>query len=152
MPRPAIFPELHDADWLRARYVNEGLQQSEIAALIGCATASVGHALKRLGVTAKERSEPEPIRRFVPLASRIVCNGRGGGVNLAADVAADELARRVAEGLTDLAELTRLAGELPRERLWALVVDEVDAPTARMVAFAAASLAAEQSRRVAQAA
>jgi hypothetical protein len=35
--------------------------------------------------------------------------------------------RRLEEGLIDLAELTRLAGELARERLWGFVVDELDA-------------------------
>jgi hypothetical protein len=40
----------------------------------------------------------------------------------------------------------RLAGVLPRERLWGLVVDRVDAPTARACAFTAAILEAEQSR------
>lgn len=60
-------------------------------------------------------------------------------------MAADELARRLAEGLTDLAELTRLAAELRRERLWGVVVDRVDAATARACAFTAAVLATEQA-------
>jgi hypothetical protein len=54
------------------------------------------------------------------------------------------------EGTTDLAELVRLAGELPRERLWGVVVESVDAATARSCAFTAAVLAAEQARRVSQ--
>ncbi len=60
---------------------------------------------------------------------------------------ADELARRLSRGLTDFAELVRLAGELPPERLWGLVVEEIDAPTARVCAFTAALLAAEQRVR-----
>jgi predicted transcriptional regulator len=145
MPRPATFHELHDAEWLRARYVNEGLQQSEIATLIGCSAGAVGRALKRYGITVRDRNEPEPSRAFAPLASRLAhARGDHALTDLEADVAADELARRLAEGLTDLAELARLAGEMPRDRLWSLVV-EVDAPTARACVFAAAAVAAEQA-------
>lgn len=48
-----------------------------------------------------------PVREHVPLASLELAD-------LDADVAADELARRLSEGLTEFAELVRLAGELPR--------------------------------------
>jgi hypothetical protein len=64
----------------------------------------------------------------------------------------DELARRLEEGLTDLSELVRLAAEMPPERFWGLVVDQVDAATARSCACAAALVAGSQARSVSQAA
>jgi hypothetical protein len=49
------------------------------------------------------------------------------------------MGRRLSEGLTDFAELTHLAAEMPPERLLGLVVDQVDAPTARACVFTAAA-------------
>ena len=54
--------------------------------------------------------EPAPNRQFVRLVDRLEL------ADLDDDVAADELARRLSEGLTDFAELVRLARELPPER------------------------------------
>jgi hypothetical protein len=48
---------------------------------------------------------------------------RTAALDLGPDVAADELARRLAEGLTDFAEFTRLAAELATG---SAVVDRVD--------------------------
>jgi hypothetical protein len=105
MPRRATFPDLHDADFLRARYVDEGLKHREIARLIGCSDVSVGKALQRYGVKRSpgwtppeaepaRHGEPEPVRDFAPLAARLEL------ADLDADVSADELARRLAERLT----------------------------------------------------
>jgi hypothetical protein len=85
-----------------------------------------------------------PACEFVALGDRLELPAEE--VDLDTEVAPDELARRLAEGLVDFAELARLAAELPRERPWALVVDEVDAPTARACPFTAAVLAAGRAR------
>jgi hypothetical protein len=135
---------LDDRHWLEDQ-LGAGRSVAKVAAGIGCSETTLRRALRRLGLESDQRAgghggEPEPVRQFVGLGDRLEL------VDLDAEVAADELARRLAEGLTDFAELVRLAGELPRERLWGLVVESVDAATARSCAFTAAVLAAEQTR------
>jgi hypothetical protein len=147
------YPALDDPAWLRERYVVEGFTQRGIATLVGCSDVLVSRALKRHGIlrpadrTAPEAApvrhgEPMPERRFVGLEERLA----GEFVDLDVEVPPAVLERRLHEGLQDFAELARPAAELPRERLWSLVVDQVDAPTARVCVFTAAVLAAEQAR------
>lgn len=163
------FPELRDEAWLRHR-VEAGFTATEVARELGCSDVLAGKALRRLGLTTGPRvphgtapyaestegrntyaesaevfaqpddREREPIRDFKPLSLELA--------NLDADVGEDELRRRLAEGLHDLQVLVEVAAEIPRERLWGLVVDQVDAPTARACVFAAAAVASAQARRV----
>ena len=138
------YPALHNPNWLRRLYVDEGIPQGGIAKLAGgCSDVTVSHALKRHGIRRPPGWKPPPVelpsrafdpeREFEGLEQRL-----GPLADLDVEVPPAELERRLSEGLTDLAELVRLAGELPREQLWGLVVDQVDAPTARSVVFAAA--------------
>src|SRR6476646_8916680 len=43
-------PELADSDWLRARYIDEGLSTAQIAALLDCGSPAVRVALIRAGI------------------------------------------------------------------------------------------------------
>ena len=62
MANEPLYPELRDADWLRARYVDEGLSQDQIAELLGfeCARATVGQWLRRHGIPARPISAGAP--------------------------------------------------------------------------------------------
>ena len=65
-----VLPALRDPDWLRARYRTDGLSQTRIAALAGCATSAVGIALRRYNIpirpvpgpdrTGPDRAAPAP--------------------------------------------------------------------------------------------
>ena len=61
---PRRFPELHDARWVRRRYVTERATSAEIAAELGCSLATVTKALRRAQVPVRGN------RRFPQLASR----------------------------------------------------------------------------------
>jgi IS30 family transposase len=49
----ARFPELEDANWLRQRYLVEGLSSFAIAAELGCRATTVSRALQRHGIAAR---------------------------------------------------------------------------------------------------
>lgn len=51
-PRPHSrrFPELHDADWLRAAYIARDQTMAQIAEMLGCHEVSVRDALVRFGI------------------------------------------------------------------------------------------------------
>jgi hypothetical protein len=55
-----VIPELHDVDWLRERYVVEGLGTKRIARLLGCGRQSVMHALRRNGIPIDPASRRFP--------------------------------------------------------------------------------------------
>ena len=66
MGRPPKYPELQDADWLRARYVTEGLSTIEIAEMLDfdCAPTTVGNWLRKHGIPARPPTGREwPERR-----------------------------------------------------------------------------------------
>ena len=58
------FPQLHDPEWLRERYVAQGQTSQEIAALIGCTENSVLRALHAAGIPTRPGRPP---RRFPEL-------------------------------------------------------------------------------------
>jgi DNA-binding XRE family transcriptional regulator len=51
------YPELHDADWLRERYVRRRWGTQTIAAELGCAHQSVRAALRRHGIPIRSHAE-----------------------------------------------------------------------------------------------
>jgi hypothetical protein len=123
------YPELGDRRWLSDQLA-AGRSAEDIAAQLGTGTTTVRTALRRLdldGRVSARHGEPRPQRRFVPLADRLEAG------DLDVDVAPDELARRLAEGLTDLAALAELAECTSRDALWDLVVSQVAPATARAV-------------------
>ena len=58
------FPQLHDPEWLRERYVAQGHTSREIAAMIGCTENSVLRALHAAGIPTRPGRPP---RRFPEL-------------------------------------------------------------------------------------
>jgi hypothetical protein len=100
------------------------------------------HGLTRRG--NDRYGEPPPARDFEGLDAKVA----GPLADLDVDVGDDELQRRLDQGLHNLAVLVGLAGRTSRDRLWDLVVSEVEPATARAVAFTAAVLAAGQTPRV----
>ena len=54
--RPLVYPELGDAEWLRARYVDDGLSADKIAELVDfdCHRQSVWNALCRHGIPRRK--------------------------------------------------------------------------------------------------
>jgi DNA-binding XRE family transcriptional regulator/transposase-like protein len=57
LPRPETvpYPQLVDADWMRTRYEQEGMTQTQIANLIGCTRNAVAQAMSRLGIEARPK-------------------------------------------------------------------------------------------------
>lgn len=53
MGRKAIYPELHDRDWLYRKYWLEKKSQGEIAKELGCSQSAVCLALKKLGIPSR---------------------------------------------------------------------------------------------------
>jgi len=51
--RRAIYPRLHDKDWLYQKYWLEKKSQREIAEELGCSQSSVSLALKKLGIPSR---------------------------------------------------------------------------------------------------
>ena len=49
-PLRGPIPELADTDWLRARYIDEGMSTAQIAALLDCGSPAVRVALVRAGI------------------------------------------------------------------------------------------------------
>jgi hypothetical protein len=95
------FRLLTDRGWLTDQ-IGAGRSAAAIATEIGCSETTVRRVLRSAGLETKRQAvrdivAPEPLRRFVRFDP-------GELADLDADVAADELARRLAEGLTDLAE------------------------------------------------
>jgi len=106
---------LYDRSFLRRR-VEAGATASALASEVGCGETTVRVALARYGLpTTRVRrlGEPPPTRlETAPVEP----------ADLAADVADDELSKRLGEGLTDLAELADLADRASADALWELVV------------------------------
>ena len=44
------YHQLYDKEWMIQKYVNEGLSQTEIAAIVGCSQNCVGRVLRSLGI------------------------------------------------------------------------------------------------------
>jgi hypothetical protein len=55
------YPELADADWLRARYEMAGETQEEIANRIGCSRRSISAALARHGIDGRPSGRPPAV-------------------------------------------------------------------------------------------
>jgi len=56
------YPALHDPNWLRRLYVDEGIPQGGIAKLAGgCSDVTVSHALKRHGIRRPPGWKPPPV-------------------------------------------------------------------------------------------
>lgn len=67
------FPELHDREWLRERYVVHGLAMRMIAAEIGCTHEAVSVALARNGIPARPRGpQPDPRGRIARKRQRVM--------------------------------------------------------------------------------
>ena len=82
------FPELHDPEWLRERYVAQGHTSQEIATMIGCTTNSVLRALRAAGIPTRPGRPP---RRFPELhdarwVRRRYLDERAASVEIAAEL------------------------------------------------------------------
>ena len=62
------YPELQDPDWLRARYIDEGLSADQIAEMLGfeCASQSVLYWLRKHNIPARPQAAPAPHGRPRP--------------------------------------------------------------------------------------
>lgn len=60
--RPPKYPELQDPEWLRARYVVDGLSADQIAEMIDfdCTTTTVRNWLRRHGIPLRPSTEQAP--------------------------------------------------------------------------------------------
>lgn len=64
-----------DGDWLRRKYWNEGLSQSEIGRIIGCPSPTIHHAMVRLGIPRRTSGEGQRGRRHISQkGGRIHCH------------------------------------------------------------------------------
>ena len=65
MARAPRYEEFLDAEWLRTRYVDEGLSTDQIAELIGfdVKPASVGYWLAKHGIPLRPKSSKSPAGR-----------------------------------------------------------------------------------------
>lgn len=59
----AVFPQLRDVDWLRTRYIDDGLNGEEIAALIGSSRTAVTNAIRRTGIPPRVAGQIRPNHR-----------------------------------------------------------------------------------------
>ncbi len=59
------YPDLLNAEWLRARYWDDGLSADQIAELLGfeCSQATVGKWLRHHGIPTRGSGEPSPSGR-----------------------------------------------------------------------------------------
>lgn len=55
VPHVIHFPQLHDADWLRAEYEHGGRTQIDLARQLGCTPKAVADALLRNGIPIRPR-------------------------------------------------------------------------------------------------
>jgi len=51
------FPQLNDPNWLHQKYINEQLDATDIANLVGCFNVSVLRALRKHGIPTRTRAE-----------------------------------------------------------------------------------------------
>lgn len=58
-PRGSKYPQLDDRAWLEKSYVEEGMTQAQLAAVIGCSRSAVALAMDRLGIKARPNKIPE---------------------------------------------------------------------------------------------
>lgn len=114
------YPQLHDRDWLAARFT-EGMTQTEIGRLLGCDQSSVSHAALNLGLRrkgpARERISRSVLKAMIDAGERRVDMAAALGVSL------DTLQTDIAfHGLQTICPV-RIAHTLTRERLTELFAD-----------------------------
>ena len=57
-----IFPELHNREWLRQKYVLELLTDEEIAQIVGCVVGSIRNARVKHGIVSIPKTLREALR------------------------------------------------------------------------------------------
>jgi hypothetical protein len=132
-------PQLFDPTFLRRR-AGSGVTPAELASEVGCGETTARTALARYGLPttsqARRLGEPPPTRLETAPPEH---------ADLAADVADDELERRLCEGLVGLARLADMADRATRDAMWDSIID-IDPATARAITFTAATLVSEQRK------
>lgn len=84
-PRPKKGKDtLHRSEWLRKKYIDEGLNASDISRLVGVAVPSVIYALRKAGIPTKGIGEAKTGRRAKLQRTKgvcVVCNRPAGEIN-----------------------------------------------------------------------